>query len=480
MRGNWNTGKRTKWGKAVVLSVCLCAAMICLTACGKEKIVYNTEETENNNETSLQEEIPEHIEEVINTERGTVTIDADVLNVQNFEKLPAATVVIKDWSEQDIKNYAEAVFDKGSVEYVLPFWCWSMDDLMEEEAKVKEQIKELGFTEETVANHPEYGYLEIKLLDLQFSIQSHDDSKVLENDGSFQWISAEDGRMTCQAKGTINGQEYGMLAQKGGEDLRYSLNIFQVKGEYYPEDDRGGFTIPDDTAWLSPDSPLYKDNECELSEQEAINQAQDFINQMGIQDVAVSGVYQALRYMYNTDENGNVDVSRASNGYFVYFGRALQGCTTPSIKAYTTVSCYDMIMTENEGGGFSYGMGDLHYGYECIGALVTDNGIEEFCYLNPMEVSEELTEQSKVMEFKKIYEIAKEYCETHKMNCEIDTIRLCLGRVKYEDSYALLPVWSFEYNVAFDSVEWYPQAVLINAIDGSLIDADSGRPIGAA
>ncbi|MDE5966964.1 MAG: hypothetical protein K2G89_09030 [Lachnospiraceae bacterium] len=462
--------------KIFILGLCLCAAMICLTACGREKIVYNTEETENNNETPLQQEIPEHIEEVINTERGKITIDADVLNVQNFEKLPAATVVIKDWSEQDIKNYAEAVFDKGSVEYVLPFWCWSMDDLMDEEAKVKEQIKELGFTEETVANHPEYGYLEIKLLDLRFSIQSHDDSKVLENDGSFQWISAEDGRMTCQAKGTINGQEYGMLAEKSDEDSRYSLSFFQVKGEHYAEDDTGHFDIPGGR-WLSPNSVVYNHNECKLSEQEAINRAQDFINQMGIQDMTVSGVYQALRYMYNTDENGNVDALQALNGYYVYFGRALQGCTTPAIKPYVAAYCYDTIKTETEGGSIEYSQGDSHYGYESIAVLVTDNGIEEFCYLNPMEVSEELVEQSKVMEFGKIYEIAKEYLQIHKMDCEIDTIRLCLGRVKYEDSYALIPVWSFEYNDSFDSVEWYPQAVLINAIDGSLIDADSGRPM---
>lgn len=471
--------KIIKEGKIFILGICLCLNAAAFTACSKKEIEYITEETQNSDgeaQTSSEQGIPEHIEETFGSENGTITVDADVLNIENFGKLPAVEVVIKDWSEQDIQNYAETVFDKGSVEYVLPFRCWSLNALRDEEIEVKSQLEELGLTEETAWASPEYESLAWKLQDLQYAIQTYDESRVLENDGSFQWISAEEGRMTCQAKGTIGGQEYAMCASKGGEYLNDSLGFFQINGEHYAEQDRSIYTFSG-TTWLSPDSPLYSNNQCELSEQEAVNQVQDFISQMGISDMAVSGVYQALRYENKIDENGDMYNERGTNGYYVYFGRALQGCTTPPIRDYASDYCYDIQKIEQEGGGIEYSESDRHYGYEFIAALVTDNGIEELRYDHPMEVSEELTEQSKVMEFGKIYEIAEEYFKSQMIGCEIYAIRLCLGRVKYEDSYALLPVWSFEYNDFIDSIEWYPQALMVNAIDGSLIDTQSGRPM---
>ena len=103
--------------------------------------------------------------------------------------------------------------------------------------------------------------------------------------------------------------------------------------------------------------------------------------------------------------------------------------------------------------------------------------MEHFQYLNPMEVSEIPAEQAEVMDFEQAYESAMKYMQEKDRGYEIDKIRLCMGRVKYEDSYALVPVWCYEFDSSLSDIISHRNAVLVNAIDGSIIDAYSGNII---
>ena len=472
--------------KKFVLSLCLCAAMTCLTACGRKEIVYNTEETGTGDEgatsVQLQNGIPQHIEDSLTSGAGEITINADVLNIESYGELPVAIMEIKDWSEQDIKNYAEAVFDKGSAEIVLPIARWSKEELLDGEAEIQAKIEELGYTAETIYNSPDYEYLGNKLGEIRYFIENYDENNVLENDGSYKWISREISAeeetyemLTCQVKGTIGGQTYCMYVQKWGLEQSCGLMIFPEKAQYFAEQSWRNIYI--DAERVAPDAPIGADNICSITEQEAVQQAEAFVNQLGIQGLAVSDTYQARVYTNKIDEEtGDGYSEQETKGYLVYFGRTMGGCSTPCVESYLRTECVGM-KEEHINGTIQYSEGERSYGYEGVTVWVTDDGVEHFQYLNPMEVSEISAEQAEVMDFGQAYESAMKYMQEKGYQYEIDKIRLCMGRVQYEDSYALVPVWSYEYEISFSDVVSYREAVLVNAMDGSIIEIGSGRPV---
>lgn len=485
--------------RTFALGLCICAA-ICLTACGRKEVEYNTEEIgeSGTGDTSgdatgntadgaeAQNGIPQHMEDSLLTESGEITVDADVVNIGSYGKLPVATMEIKDWSEQDIKNYAEAVFDKGSTEVILPIGRWSKEALLDGEMEVEAKIKELGFTTETIYNSDEYSHLGRKLDTIRDCIENFDESNVLENDGDYHWVitefSDEEGetveRASCQVKGTIGGKPYTMCVQKGGYEAAPTLCICQEVNGHYAEEVLAD--SPMNVMYmerLAPDSPIGTENICSITEQEAVKQAETFVDQMGIQGLAVSGVYQARQDVWKVDEEtGDSYNESATKGYLVYFGREMGGVTTPLIDDYLQKECRDMVKKVN--GAFTeIELVGTSYGYEWIIALVTDDGIEELQYANPMEIAEVTAEQAEVMDFAQIHKCAMQYMQENDYSRKIDKIELCMGLVRYEDAYALLPVWCYESDIAFSDVTSNRDGILINAIDGSIIDAQSGRPI---
>lgn len=464
--------------KIFALGMCLCVLIIACTACGRREIAYNTEEMgtgdEGNTSEKSQNGIPEHIEDSLTSGTGEITVNADVLNIESYGKLPVAIMKIKDWSEQDIKDYAEAVFDKGSAEVVLPIEKWSREKLLDEEAEVQTEIEDLGYTTETIYDSPDYGYLGDKLLMIRYCIENYNEENEHEDDAAYKWISTEldvgeegtSERLTCQVKGTIGGKVYGMYVQKWGYEQSCSLMIFPEKGNYYAEKTLTGYQI--EAERVAPDAPVGADNICSITEQEAVQQAEAFVSQLGIQGFAVSDVYQARCY--------NADSVQETRGYLVYFGRAMGGCSTPCVQSYLQTQCIDVKEEHIDGGTQLTAVGES-YGYEGITIWITDDGVEEFLYLNPMEVSEIATEQTEVIDFEQAYKSAMKYMQEKGYDYEIDKIKLCMGRVKYEDSYALVPVWCYEYDISYSDITSYREAVLVNAIDGSIIDIGSGKPV---
>lgn len=475
--------------KALALILCVCIVMSGFTACKDREIDYNTEEIEIGNEGEKEKGaasvngIPTHIEDSLTGGGGTNKIDADVLNIESYGRIPVAVLNIKDWSEQDVRSYAEGIFDKGSAEVILPFGRRSHEDLLDEKTAVETQIKELGYTRETINTNPEYRFLGYKLIEILYYLEHFNEDNVLENDGSYQWVSTKQTddentyeELSCQVKGTVAGREYGLRVQKGGADSSNAMTLHLTGGEYYAEENIGYWQ--GNVQALSPDSPIYRDNMCTLSEQEAVNQAEDFVSRLGIQGFAVSGAYSALRYFYKYDEEGNVGAEEAADGYLVYFGREMEGLTTPCADQYLERNCIDAIVKTSGSSGTeeeSYSIKST-YGYEGITILITDNGVEVFEYRNPMEISEITTEEAELMDFNRVYENAKEYIQNEYFIAKIDTIRLCIGRVRYDDSYALIPVWCFEGGSDISDIYRYRTAVLVNAMDGSVIDIGSGRP----
>ena len=60
---------------------------------------------------------------------------------------------------------------------------------------------------------------------------------------------------------------------------------------------------------------------------------------------------------------------------------------------------------------------------------------------------------------------------------ETTQIRQGLFRIKEKDNsgeFLIVPVWAFESNIYLNDIEWSSDICLINAVDGSVIDASLG------
>lgn len=137
--------------------------------------------------------------------------------------------------------------------------------------------------------------------------------------------------------------------------------------------------------------------------------------------------------------------------------------------------------------------------YERMEWEVTDKGISNFSWKAPMQVTEIVTENAALLPFSDIIEICKrmmlvvhesdvmDYTELVKKEIAIDRIALELQRATEPDAVnggIVIPVWNFygnetyQYTFETDDTEdrnRLPRSLLtINAIDGSIIDAQRG------
>ncbi|MDE5966965.1 MAG: hypothetical protein K2G89_09035 [Lachnospiraceae bacterium] len=467
MRWNRNTGKRTQWGKAVVLSVCLCISGVFFTACGKKAVIEGGDLIESEIGSMSDEEnvgIPKRVED----SSGLISIDAEVI-AEGYGNQAVAIMKPDVFDEEDIKYYAETVFDEGSAEVVLPYKYCSKNFLLNEQAKIKARIKELGYTEETVLDIPDYMYLGYQLIDIQNclkNIEDHHGADERENDGSYQWIEAsykawyEDydiDMLTCQIKGTIEGKEYAMYFIR--IDEFYSIMcIFRITEMHYAEELD---ILDEEPVPISPDAPISnKENTCSLTEEDAAAQVETFVNKLGIEGYIVNAVYPAQQHIWHYEGDDEVLHNNPfTKGYLVYLGREIRGYAAPHLyPGGLETNCLENSGTRQEG----------------MIALVTDEGIERFQYVKTMEISEIATEQTTVMSFEDIQKSALDYFKSETDEYVIDTIRLCMGLVKEGESYAYIPVWCYEYNPGWSKTTAHRCAYMINAIDGSIIDSQRG------
>ncbi len=147
------------------------------------------------------------------------------------------------------------------------------------------------------------------------------------------------------------------------------------------------------------------------------------------------------------------------------------------------------------------------YGAEEISFLVTDDGIISFSLESPLKKVRTVNSSVGIKSFDEIYEIFKQYCTVSydnvmsvtdygengrnpvtyyadKTTVKFSDVQLAALRVVKKDDtthYYIIPVWVFKGNVvkkksypdsAQEDVSTEPTAVLINAVDGSIINSD--------
>lgn len=215
-----------------------------------------------------------------------------------------------------------------------------------------------------------------------------------------------------------------------------------------------------------------------LSQQEAQAQAEALLDQLGVSGFVLDGggLYCELINLDLEDRK----VPYAS-WYILQYRRQIDG----------------VVLSQSSGGKFFAGQdqdGNFNkqmWPGELIEIRVNDTGIVGFEYHAPLTVTETVVDGAALKSFDSVKEIFEQMLPiTLAMDdfdhaADIDRVRLSYSRISEKDSFdtgLVVPVWSFEGTSAYsyskdeDSFEQHYRGTLmaINAIDGSVINADLG------
>lgn len=216
-----------------------------------------------------------------------------------------------------------------------------------------------------------------------------------------------------------------------------------------------------------------------LTPAEARQQAEQLIADCGVQDMVVDGVYLlSSRQEIGAAECWDPDdlaLQRAlpeRQAYAVRFLRQVEGVPVESFFGISQVRVDDA----------GYGP---EWHYEVLEVAVDDEGIQGVEWTGPLAVESIITDRSTLLPFEEVRGIFERmlpivyanYGVDKDWEIEIDHVRLCLWRIFDRDSFTrgiLTPVWCFYGQVNGYSDTMFQPLLILNAVDGSIIDPHIG------
>ncbi len=212
-----------------------------------------------------------------------------------------------------------------------------------------------------------------------------------------------------------------------------------------------------------------------FSQEEAQAKAEELLNKLGLTDFKFSegGKYSELLGGDGVGTDFLYDVS-----YILRYNRELDG----------------VMLTQSSGAKFVIGADSSNpnrkqmWPGESIEIRINDRGIIGFQYNAPLEITETVVEGTSLKGFDEVKEIFEQMVpmvladSDYEYKAEVDRVRLSYSRISEKDSFdtgLIVPVWSFEgkasaYSEEYQMDENSGTLIAINAIDGSVIDANLG------
>ena len=216
-----------------------------------------------------------------------------------------------------------------------------------------------------------------------------------------------------------------------------------------------------------------------LTPAEARRQAEQLIADCGVQDMVVDGVYlmSDRQEMYGIEYWHPADVAELRDrpehqAYVVRFLRQVAG-----------------VPVEGYFGSGQVRVDDAGYGpewhYEVLEVAVDDEGISSVEWIAPLFVEESITDRAALLPFEEVRGIFERmlpiiytnYRADTDYDIEISEARLCLWRIFDRDSFTrgiLTPVWCFYGQVNGYSDTMFQPLLILNAVDGSIINPHIG------
>ena len=220
----------------------------------------------------------------------------------------------------------------------------------------------------------------------------------------------------------------------------------------------------------------YTDNMCEMTEEEACEQAMAIAGSIGEGDFEIIEVFPLTCRGWTEDVIITDGWEEEWNeGYIVTLYREIDGI---AVDGRMWESVRQRMLNSSGVGDYT---GDeleehehsLNYGYEKFVIAINDDGIVRLEYSSPYIIGEPLSDETELLSYNTIQDIILEELlanqELYK-NAVFNKLELKYYPVRYEDNnesnYAIMPVWILTQEDIFDTKRY----VIVNAIDGEIID----------
>lgn len=410
------------------------------------------------------------------------------------EPYPVYEVLPKKFTDEEIRDLCDKIFDEGSMVPVLP-------DILTQADYVEDRIKILNSRKEEcqAAGEEIKPYIEAELLNMEERRSSSHmgDSYTIPKPQEIGWIDLrpffnDEFNMdiecrVCYVDGTIDGTYFRACFTDYQNDIMF--RIFKL--ERYLDEPDACYIM------RGTEHAVYDVSNVEITEEDAVEQAKQFVADMGLNGYVPIAVFPAGIYGRTNDE-GFIPYTipdKMEGGYSCYFAREVNGRTRPfnsqednyefivprlgalpALSSYEGEYLFHPLMVE--GGRQGYRLG-----YEYLRVNVKNSGVTDCIWNSPSDVGEIITGRCELISFKQADESMRNYLQyygdTDKevalyFSRKIDRIQLGMCRVTNDNyTYYMVPAWY--YFCYSDNVMVEENVVAcVNAIDGSIINVSTG------
>ena len=458
--------------------IVICIVAMCITACqptpekeavipkdNTEKMVIEAAKNEQENEAeatekpSFQYETPNHISERFSIVEGAldILIDADVI-MPEMESVPVAKIKSSPFTQERADKLREYFMKDGKL--VTQYVRTKADyDAMIIEAKRGHEVDG-----EMVFDESSQQWVD-QLLKEREKAPDEDVANII-TDYSINGEEELSGRII------INGEEKGSLSIDEKHFSFYNDKTFRVdKNNRY--DDDGNLV-----EW-----PTVEIN---ITEEEAINTAQRFLHELGIEGMDVKEIYKS--YYFSGDD---IKAEPEYGGYYIVFMRKFGNMMPINIEGYG-MGQEDKFEVSPPARAEKIIMG------------IDDNGsISSFNWSDPIEILEVLAEHVEILPFEDIMTRLKDFSKIQwayvgehpgdiKMIKKINKIELSLNYLPIKNNateFMYAPCWTFMYKDLREYTEeqladmkqrgmWMPHEdemgdnfLIFSAVDGASVSA---------
>lgn len=486
--------KKQFWKRSVCAGFISCLSLGILGGCGNEKTVdYAIEgmestqqvkpeeaETDQPNSEAAQSRLAQFEEgevwketwqtKMIERKRdGDIVEDVEVninakITLPNVTQMSVVEVTEPTFDAEFKETVAENIFESGEIYY---------GDVTHLPKKDLEALDEYWSKERTIYFDSSLDYIELNRLQANMwdcirDIENAPDTYTPVTEYTEdEYIGTYEDRMYNLTFTQTTGDEY--------EDSNYSQlkrvkctvkDLYEVCPEKFKEQEE--LTC---SPWMRGD---WIDNQCEISEEEALKEAKKFAEQLGL-DYPVYSYSRPLLWGMapdNVTKESETD-DWGINGYVFYFDLGADDLSFVNYGVEEEYWDFWVHADEEE---------EIHYSLDShLQIYVTNQGVIRAIANNPMEITA-LTEGVELLPLDTVKSIMKqamsEQYEILRLNDYITTyngMELIYFRVRDKENpgnYSYVPTWRLGYvtkdNILHKTSVRNP--VLINAIDGSLID----------
>ena len=419
-----------------------------LTGCGTKQVAYGEEESTRKKDSEVSQEesagttlietlgVEEEWKERINLDSGNMFHISAEVSVPDVPKMSLMEVSEYYYTPEDKKRVAEYFLDGGSIQVnvgMVPTKEW-----IEEKIKLWDSALE-GAQEQGMEEDIQVARSEKKKLEGLLNEAPKTDEIEL-SPGDYK----EDYFM-----GSRDGKEYTLDFDINEEEHISQWSLCTMDPDEFNETGANW--------WLSGKA---SDNKCTMTKEEAEKKAVQICKELGITGMVPAKV--------DTVQWGE---QKENNGYYIVLSRENAGVVIKPARYHTK---NEMFYRNTELGG------KTPFEQECIEIGINDKGIFSMSYRGCLSVDKEGTE-IKLLTFEQVKEafrkeiIGKNIAWPEKEAHNLDLIYFRFMDENQSGKYTYIPVWrlaayEIEYAAGYTASE--KDCIMINAIDGSLVDID--------